>query len=463
MVIAAAEPAARAGVALLAAGGNAADAAVATAAMLGVVDPQNCGVGGYGGFAVVDDGRTPPRQIAFNTTVPRAFDPATPPSGRRPGSLVSPPGVVPGLAVMHGVFGRLPWRDCWAPAIAAAREGIAVGRDLAAALRWARERHHGLNTAFRATFLPGDAAPSEGQRLIQPELAQSLEAVAAEAGNVLRRGALPQAFVATVRATGGILDHDDLAALDARVGAAEEIAFGSARVYAPDREESGGAILLDVLAELAAHPPGLARGEDYVRRIGSALARAWARRDAEYAPLAPPGSQTTHLCAADRDGMLVALTFTHGPTWFGSGLVAEGTGVVLNGGTRLFVRRRSDGRCLAQTNLTPTILHDGADRYALGTPGARRIPAVVLQLVLDLARYRMPLAEALAAARLSASADGALDGEAPLVTAFPHLRMKTVVARDYYGPAGALRRREATLEGATDPRFAGACVAHEPL
>ena len=178
---------------------------------------------------------------------------------RRPGSLVSPPAVIPGLALVHRASAGLPWSDCWAPAIAAAREGIAVGRDLAVALRWARERHRGLNTAFRATFLPGDAEPTEGQRLIQPDLAQSLQAVAVEAGNALRQGALPQALVATVRATGGVLDHGDLAALDARVGAAGGDRFGSARVYTPDREESGGAILLDALAELAAHPPGPAR------------------------------------------------------------------------------------------------------------------------------------------------------------------------------------------------------------
>lgn len=463
MVVAAARPAAEAGRQMLAAGGNAADAAVATAAMLGVVDPQNCGIGGYGGFAVVDDGSgAPPRQVAFNTAVPRAFDPSAT-SQEHAGSLVTPPAVVAGLARLHAAYGALPWAQCWAPAIVAAREGIAVGRDLATALRWARERHRGLNDAFRATFFARGQAPAEGDPLAQPALAHTLEAVAEHGERALREGALVEQVLAGVRAAGGTLEAADFAALSATLAPAEHVRFGSADVYSAQREQSGGAILLDTLAALDPSTLGGARSERYVRALGAALAQAWARRDAAYVLLAPPGAQTTHLCAADPHGMLVSLTFTHGPTWFGSGLVAPGTGVVLNGGARLLVQRTQDGVRLAQTNLAPTIVHDGRDRYALGTPGARRIPAVVLQLVLDLTHYRRALPDALAAPRMSAAADGTLDAEAPLDTAHAGLAMRRVVARDYYGPAGALHARDGVAAATPDPRFHGACVAHEAL
>jgi gamma-glutamyltranspeptidase/glutathione hydrolase len=447
---------------VLAAGGNAADAAVATAAMLGVVDPQNCGVGGYGGFAVVDDGAGPPRQIGFNTVPPRAFDPANT-NASRPGSLVTPPAVVAGLTRLHASCGRLPWSACWAAAIAAAREGIAVGRDLATALRWAGERHPGLNAPFRDVFLRNGEAPREGDRLVQRDLARTLEAIASEGPEAFRRGDLQDRAIASVRNAGGVLDASDFASLDATIGPAARMEFSGAGVYTPDPEQSGASILLEALADLDLAALGPARSERYIRRIGTALAHAWQRRDAAYTLLTPPAGQTTHLACADRDGLLVALTFTHGPTWFGSGLVAEGTGVVLNSGARLLVRRQRDGRCLAQTNLTPTILRVGSNRFALGTPGARRIPAVVLQLVLDLVHYGTALDEALAAPRLSAAADGTLDAETPLLSAFPGIPMRKVEARDYYGPAAALRWRDGVAEGATDPRFAGTCAAHEPL
>lgn len=456
-VVAAAEPAARAGLQMLQAGGNAVDAAVATAAMLGVVDPQNCGIGGYGGFAVVDDGRRAPQQVAFNTVVPRRFDEASAKAGHA-GALVAPPAVVPGLERMHGTFGRRPWRECWAPAIDAARDGIAIGSDLATALRWAGARHKGLNDGFRSTFPVEGQNTAQGAHLRQPDLARTLEAIAAEGSAAIRTGEIARAIVDCAASAGGVLGLDDLASLDATLAPAASVDFYNAEVFTPDPEQSGAAILHEALMGLEGADIGPSRGEQYVLQLGRTLAGAWGRRDAAYRLLAPPGQQTTHLSVADPDGMLVALTFTHGPTWFGSGLVAPRTGVVLNNGARLYARRTADGAILAQTNLTPTIVRRGDDRYAMGTPGARLIPAVVLQLVIDFTYYQLPVFNALAAARMSARGDGTLEAEDALVYGLHHLSMRMIETREYYGPAAAVRWNAGELEAATDPRFAGACL-----
>ena len=454
-VVAANPLAVDAGVQVLRAGGNAADAAVATALALSVVDPANCGIGGYGGFAVVAPGDRPPVQIVFNAAVPISARGGTV-AGRGPGSRVTPPAVVAGLRTLHATFGRLDVRTVFAPAIALAARGIAVSRGLVTALRWAGVHHRGLNEAFRRTFFPAGSPLREGDTLAQPALAATLATIAAQGDDALRSGPLPATLMRTVNDAGGQLVADDFAAIHAGVDDAAHGRYQDADVLTSDPDGCGASILLPALRTLDGVALGANRQERYVDTVGNALIAAWRRRDAIYAPLSRAASQTTHLCAADGDGMLVSMTFTHGPVWFGSGLLDATTGVLLNCGMHILARRTDDGTVVAQPHLTPVIVTRGDTRYALGSPGGRRIPAIVLQAIIDLVHYGTPVERVLEAPRLSANGDRSLEAEAALAGEMPSRQMRVIEPHEYFGPAGALSWSAGSVRCAVDPRFAGA-------
>lgn len=461
LVVAAHAQAAQAGVHVLREGGNAVDAAVATAAALSVVDPANCGLAGYGGFMVVQRPSDPaPSCVDFNTAVPAAFEPGSLARAGRTGPFVhggpsaSVPCVLAGLDAAHRAFGSRPWADLFEPAIGLARDGVVVGSDLERSLAWTARRHGGLNDEFRRVFLRDGRAPDPAAVLRQPELAQTLGAVAAQRGEALRSGPIAQAISACVASHGGPLGLQDLASARAQVGPAERAACARSAVFGPDRDGSAFGVLDDALAALEGVELGSARGPDYIARLAAALHGAWQRRRAAWSLLIAEPRHTSHFCTADAQGGLVSCTFTQGPLWFGSGLVAPGTGLVINAGANLYARRRGEREVRALTNLTPTILL-GADgsRHAIGSPGGQRIPAIVLQAVLDVSRYGIALDEAIGLPRLSVDEQGALEVESALGTLAPDAR--TLEPSVYYGPAGGISiLASGAVVAAPDPRFA---------
>jgi gamma-glutamyltranspeptidase/glutathione hydrolase len=457
IVVAANDIAARAGTHVLRSGGNAADAAAATAAALCVVDPANCGIGGYGGFAVVQRQQAPPAQIAFNAAVPGYVRDGKPTHGG-PGSHVTPPAVVAGVCALAGKFGRLGVRAVFAPAIDLAAEGFAIGPGLADALGWACARHRGLNDAFRHTYLRNGVPLREGQILMQPALAQTLDSIAAQGAALLRASPLVDGLVRTANAAGGALTAADFQSLHASVADAVVATYGDCEVCVSDPDQCGAAILLSALRSLEGIDLGANRRERYVDAVGNALVDAWRHRDANFSPLSRKPSETTHVCTADADGMLVSMTFTHGPIWFGSGLLDDESGVLLNCGRHILARRNADGEVVAQPHLTPAIVRRGGTRYALGSPGGRRIPAIVLQAIIDLVHYGVPIDDVLAAPRLSANADGTFEAEAALADAMPARRMRTIEPHEYFGPAGAIAWDGRRARGAADPRFDDGCA-----
>lgn len=455
-----------AGAQVLHEGGSAGDAAIATAAALCVCDPANCGIGGYGGFMVVHRGRDAPEAqvVDFNTTVPAAFNAASLASAGRTGRFVhgaasvSLPAVLPGLAAAHQTFGRLPLADLLRPAIRLARHGIEVTSDLERSLAWAMRSHGGLSDGFRKTFAPKDEPLTAGQRLVQPKLGESLEYIAARGVGVLREGPLVDDMCTAVAKAGGSLAPGEFAAGAVRIAAAEQSRFGDVAIHGAPAVGSGYGILSRALARLAEQQRPENRQAGYIEALGAALRTAWREHNDRYALLIGEGRHTNHFCASDRDGMLVSCTFTHGPLWFGSGLLAPETGILLNCGVNLFARRRSDGVILPLTNLTPIILSEAdGTRHAVGSPGGIRIPAIVLQAVLDLAWYGLPLAQALAQPRVSVDFDGNVEVEPALAGVVPGAR--EIRTRDYYGPASALSL-PASGEPliARDPRFTSSAL-----
>ena len=215
----------QAGLDVLRAGGTAVDATVAVSLMLGVVEPAMSGLGGDGffnihlaggaGFCVNATGAAP------LAATPEAYRDGIPVSGPR---STSTPGLLAGLALLHAQHGTLPWARLVAPAIEAARDGFAAthayghfAADCVAKLR--------ASTPSAARFLADDAAPALGALVVQPELAETLEAIAADGAESFYRGRLAARLAAGIAAAGGVVAAADLAACTAEIQAPIAIPF----------------------------------------------------------------------------------------------------------------------------------------------------------------------------------------------------------------------------------------------
>lgn len=445
--VASAAPAAtEAGLEVLRAGGNAADAAVATALALAVVHPAAGNLGG-GGFAVLRmDGRT--AALDFRETAPAAathdmyLDDTGNPVAER--SLVGPlaagvPGSPAGLWELHHRYGRLPWTRVVAPAIRLARDGFVVNERLHEGLVHSRS----LLARFEETaavWLPGGNPPAVGATVRLPALAGTLAAYAADGPAALSTGPRAAAVEAASRRHGGILTAADLAAY--RPVWRQPVLFSLAgwHVASMPLPSSGGIIMAEssgILDRLgwsklprfsAARVHGLVEawrrayadryllGDPETTRatVAELLAPTWLdRRAAEIDPVrATPSSevkpwpdtvpaehpQTTHLSVVDADGNVVALTTTLNGS-FGCGLLVPGTGVLLNnemddfatapGRPNLYGLVQGEANAVAAGNrmlssMSPTVAWRGAEALALGSPGGSRIPTATLQVLLDL-------------------------------------------------------------------------------
>jgi gamma-glutamyltranspeptidase / glutathione hydrolase len=447
--------AADAGAELLAAGGSAVDAAIAAAFALCVVDPSNCGIGGYGGFLVYAPADGEPALVDFNTWVQAGFEsaqlraPGAIGSMVRGGASVAPPAVVAGLIGAHERFGRCARTEVLAPAIRLARHGFPIGPYLA----WALSEHladiDSIDDAeFGATFYPGGRPRAAGELLVQRELAATLEAIVDRGADALRTGRIAEAICEAVVADGGVLALADLADEHVVIGAPTTMNFAGSTLHGPPLEGSGTGVMFPALAAIDPARLGTNRGAAYVSELANALRSAWrARRGASADATSLP--HTTHLCAAAPDGGLVALTFTHGP-WFGSDLMAPGTGIVLNGGANLFAPSSNGGR--AVTNMAPLIL-DGADgvRHAVGATGGPRIPAMLVSTVVDIVCYDATLDEAIAAPRLAVQAEhGRIEVEAGL-----EVEGAVTIGPGDFGPSYGITRAEDRYLVGLDARFEG--------
>ena len=372
-----------AGVAALKAGGNAVDAACATALVLGVVHPEASGIGG-GGFAVVYLTRDKQgHALDFRERAPAAISPGMffkdgkldPELSRHGGLAVGVPGEVRGLADMVARWGKLPFRRCVEPAARLAAHGFPVSWRLADALRALDHAHPDGNAAFNQAFARTYA---EGEILKRPDLARTLERLRAAGPDRFYRGEIARAIADSVRAAGGVMTPEDLAAYTATERAPLETHYRGLRVLSMPPPSSGGIVLIETLGVLAARYPD---ATDLVREgrgssaslhvLAEALRHGFADRarflgdsdfvhvdlthlldPAYHAELArrikpdavlphdaygtpgPPAAAhrdagTTHLSVIDADGNAVALTTTVNLS-LGAHLVAGKTGIVLN-------------------------------------------------------------------------------------------------------------------------------------
>jgi gamma-glutamyltranspeptidase / glutathione hydrolase len=462
--------AAAAGAQILRAGGNAVDAAVATALASCVCDPANTGLGGFGGHMIVAAPGRPPTCIDFNVWTPaeaaRSYDGL---KGAGPKASVIP-NVVAGLAAALDVFGTLRWEDVIAPAIALADEGFSVGPTLERALRDVQGMPF-VDECFSFARTAGDL------QLRQPALARTLRELAergprwfyqgplaelgsrhlSEAGHGTALAQWAEALEAVTRASAPAFGTNGITFYSAPLGTSGSICmFATAAAGAELARDAD----LDSPATIRAWAERIAGAWSYrfAAPDGNSIAEdeieAWIARAAAFAPSAAQAAEVGHTChlnAADGDGMMVATTITHGMLWFGARWALPGTGIVMNYGGRALcgdAPKMSGGRAYAVTNMSPTVAvaADGA-AVAIGSPGARRIPTIV---GLALARHffgGMPLQKALERGRFHAeSAQRATletDRLQPAVARALRDAFSTVeteAPEGYYGPCTAIRR-----------------------
>ena len=465
MVVAQEGLAARVGADILEKGGNAIDAAVAVGFALAVSYPRAGNIGG-GGFMVIHLAGGGDTAIDYRETAPQGIDTrsfldasgnADPQKSRESALAVGVPGTVAGLALAAEKYGsgKFSLADLIAPAIAMARDGIVVTDNTeesvpsvhARVARW---------PASAKIFLKADGAPLDpGDRLVQSDLAETLATIARQGPRAFYEGPVAQKIAAAVQAAGGVMTADDLKNYQATERAPLRGTYRGYALVSMPPPSSGGVELIEMLNILEGYD--LAHDDEPLRLhlMIEAMKRAYADRAlflgdpdkvanpvahltsksyaAEWratidparatpaadiragATVQPEGRNTTHFSVADRFGNAVANTYTLNFS-YGVGLVADGTGIVLNNELDDFAAKpdapNAYGLTGAEANepgpgkrplssMTPTIvLKDGRPFLVTGSPGGSRIITTVLQVIANVVDRGMDIAEAVSAPRL---------------------------------------------------------------
>jgi gamma-glutamyltranspeptidase/glutathione hydrolase len=445
--IASAHPlATEAGYRILQQGGNAFDAAVTVAAVLAVVEPYSAGLGG-GGFwllhrandrkqVMIDARETAPAAVTLSMFVNDEGVPV-PGATLRGGKAAGIPGVPAGMAHLAQRYGKLKMRQLLAPAIALARNGFNIDSRFA---RIAKVREtllrDGANTA--RVFLDNDAAPLQGYLLRQPDLATTLERLAEQGRDGFYRGPVAQSLLDGVNAAGGVWQAADLADYKIVERAPVRFNYRGATIVSAALPSSGGVTLAQTLNILEAYRINDARDPASAHIVIEALRRAFQDRlrylgdtdfvkvpvakliDKAYAqsraatinpnlatpldaltitPLAAATESynTTHYSVIDAEGNRVGATLSIN-SWFGAGVIAGDTGVLLNneiddfslgaGLPNLYHLLGSKANALAPhkrplSSMSPTFVEDGKGVLVIGAPGGSRIISMVLFGILD--------------------------------------------------------------------------------
>ncbi|MGB6243034.1 MAG: gamma-glutamyltransferase, partial [Castellaniella sp.] len=464
MVVSEQELASQAGLAMLKAGGNAVDAAVAVGFTLAVVLPNAGNLGG-GGFMMVhtaQDGK----DIALD------FREMAPGKASRDMYLdaqgkvvdgrslfthlaVGVPGSVAGLTHAQQRWGKLTLAQVMAPAIRLAEQGYTVSQPLAEALG-KTAKTMGQWPATRAIFWRNGQPLKAGDRLVQKDLAHSLRLIAGQGADVFYRGAIGQKIAAEMARHGGLITRQDLAQY--RVVEREPIVgnYRGYRVVTMPPPSSGGIHLVQILNMMEGWPisdwgAGSAQtiqhmaeamklayadrseylgdtdfvkvpvagliSKTYARTLAATIDAKRARPSSDIKPGHPQpyeSDQTTHFSVADSEGNAVAVTYTLN-TNFGSGIVADGTGILLNnemddfsakpGVANVYGLIGGEANAVQAgkrplSSMTPTlVMKDGRPWLVTGSPGGARIITTVLETVVDAIDFGMNPAEAAAQPR----------------------------------------------------------------
>lgn len=530
MVSAQEQIAAEVGRDILAQGGNAVDAGVAVAFALAVTLPRAGNIGG-GGFMLVHDAKTgQTHAIDYREMAPAgasrdmfldAEGNADSELSRYSGAASGVPGTVAGMKLVLDQYGSMPWADVIAPSIRLAEEGITVTPDLADSLEAMKERLTKYPSAAKIFYKEGGELYRPGDTLVQADLAKTLKTIAAEGPDGFYKGPVAEAIAKSVTEAGGKMTAEDMAAYKAVSREPVRGTYRGYEVVSMPPPSSGGVHLIQILNTLEGYPIG-ALGQNSsgtLHLMAEAMKLAYADRSEylgdpdfvdvpvealmskEYAAdmrdkisatfatpseqikpadLAPYESdQTTHYSIIDKDGNAISNTYTINFS-YGSGLVAEGTGVLMNNEMDDFSAKPGvpnayglvggDANAVQAgkrplSSMTPTIVNkDGQVWLVTGSPGGARIITTVLQVVMNMIDHDMNVAEASAAPRIHHQwlPDQLRIEEGISVDTQRALQAKGHVLslEEVMGSTQSVMRDPETgfLLGASDPRRAGAAT-----
>ena len=525
MVVAQEARAARIGNDILQRGGNAVDAAVAVGFALAVTYPRAGNLGG-GGFMVIHLANGTDTTIDYRETAPRGINAqsfldaqgnADPKKSRDSALAIGVPGTVAGLALAEDKYGsgRFKLADLIAPAAKMAREGISFEDDRAESLPNERARLVRWPATVKIFFKKDGTPITTGDRLVQTDLADTLEAIGREGPSAFYEGATADEIADAVQGAGGVMTADDLRDYSPTERPPVRGTYRGYDIVSMAPPSSGGVGLIEMLNILEGYDLAHAEKAVLLHLEVEAMKRAYADRTLflgdpekvqnpvarltakDYAAVwratidparATPasavhaggtvdreGHNTTHFSVIDRFGNAVSNTYTLNFS-FGVGLVADGTGVLLNNELDDFAAKpdapNAYGLLGAQANepgpgkrplssMTPTILlKDGKPVLITGSPGGSRIITTVLQVIVNAIDRHMDIAAAVSEPRIhnqwmpdQVNVEPTLAPE--LADALRGFGDNVVLQRPF-GSANSIMVTPKGIMGAADPRTHGA-------
>lgn len=521
MVASEQELATQIGVDILKAGGNAVDAAVAVGFALAVALPNAGNIGG-GGFMMVHDAKSG-KDIAldFREVAPRgasrnmyldAAGKVIDGKSLYTHYAVGVPGTVAGMTHALSRWGSMPLARVMAPAIALADKGYPVSVTLAKTLDQ-EKKNMGRWPATQAVFWKNGAPLQTGQRLVQKDLAQSLRLISQQGAKAFYQGAIAQKIVAEMAPHANALSLQDLR--DYKVAEREPVrgSYRGYQIVTMPPPSSGGAHLIQILNMMERWPmnqwgadsaqsvhymteamklayadrseylgdPDFVKiplkgliSKSYASELAASIKPQQARPAKDIRPGRPQpyeSDQTTHYSVVDKAGNAVAVTYTLN-TNFGSGIVARGTGILLNnemddfsakpGVANAYGLVGGDANAVQAgkrplSSMTPTlVLKDGKPVLVTGSPGGARIITTVLQQVVNHIDFGMNPAEAAATPRFhhqwTPDELRVEKGFSPDTLALLRQWGHKVALKASMGRTQTIEIRDGLLRGASDPR-----------
>ena len=449
-----------AGLEMLAMGGNAMDAAVASVFALSVVEPMMVGIFGAGfinyydatsgefvnidNYSVAPAAAAPDMYETVSDTWPDYME--TEDRANLVGyRSVGVPGALMGWCHAEEKYGRLGLDAVIQPAVRYAERGFAASRYLVDIIR-TNEEDLAMFPASAEVFLPDGSPPSVGQTIVRSDYARTLEAVASDGPDVLYKGSIGEMVATDMVVNGGIITEEDFK--NYRIHLREPVrgTYRGYEIVSVAPTSSGGTAIIEILNilegfDVASLGFGTAEGAHLLSEamkiafadrfeylgdpafvevpVGALTDKGYAaaRRDEidpsqarEYSYGNPSlyvgeSADTTHLTAADSDGNVVSTTQTIHAA-FGSKVTTPGTGMLLNNTMNIFDPHPGNANSIAPgkrmvSSMSPTIvMKDGKPFMALGTPGATRIFPSVLQAIVNVIDHGMTLQEAVEAPRI---------------------------------------------------------------